>query len=425
MISGPLHRILSDDDVHTDPGEARRFARHLSALTLTKVADGLIDPKLVLAWIMSAVGAPGYLVGALVPVRESGALLPQIVLARQAQQSRQRKWFWAAGSAVQGLAALGCAAAAILLDGAAAGWAIIACLAALALARAACSTSYKDILARTLQKGSRGTVSGAAGTVAAAAVLGFAALLSFGIIPLTVPAIAVAIAIAGAMWLGGAAIFAGLDEPAAEPDASGFDNPATLLKPLIKDTEFRTYIAVRGLLIATALAPPFIVLLTSAGGQGQELGNLGPLLLASATAAIVSSYVWGRLSDTSSRQTLMWSGGLATLALGGAALLGLMTASPDGIWAAAALLFVAQIAYEGVRAGRKTHLTDMDTADEKAVYTALSNTMIGVLLLAGGGFGLLADVMGAAIVLAVFAGMSAVAVLVAMGLTEVQQDGSS
>ena len=57
----------------------RSYRIHLTSLALTKTADGLIDPKLVLAWLLDAIGSPGFLVGMLVPVRESGALLPQRV----------------------------------------------------------------------------------------------------------------------------------------------------------------------------------------------------------------------------------------------------------------------------------------------------------------------------------------------------------
>lgn len=101
------------------------------------------------------------------PVREAGALLPQLALAAWIERSRQRKWFWAAGAVGQGIAALGMVAAALTLDGVAAGWAILGCLALLAVCRSAGSASYKDVLARTLDKGTRGTVSGWLKTIGA------------------------------------------------------------------------------------------------------------------------------------------------------------------------------------------------------------------------------------------------------------------
>ncbi len=420
-VTKQIYETLTATEDQADPKKAQRFSIHLVSLCATKIADGLIDPKLVLAWILGAIGAPGYLIGALVPVREAGALLPQLVLAHQIQARSRRKWFWAVGSAVQGLSALGMATAALFLDGAAAGWTILALLAVLATARASCSASYKDILARTVPKGARGTVSGTAGTIAATAVFAFALMVSFGIVPLRPDAIALAVALAGVLWLIAAAVFARLDEPRDE-DASGLARGLSeLVAPLKEDAELRQYLATRMLLISTALAPPFLVILSNQQASG-GLGNLGYLILASSAAAILSSYIWGRFSDRSSRQTLMAAGALAALALGVAAAVGFATGGIASGWLAAGLLFAAQIAYEGARAGRKTHLTDMDTGGQKAVYTALSNSVVGVMLLVGGLFGIIADHAGAEVVLAIFAGSSVAAALVAAGLSEVQKD---
>lgn len=423
-MQAALFRKLTDETA--DAKGARAFFRHLTSLTATKLADGLIDPKLILSWLLNNLGAPGYVIGALVPVREAGALLPQLALSRLIEARRIRKWVWAAGSAIQGGAALGIAICAVLLEGAAAGWAILAFLALLAIARSACSASYKDILARTVPKGARGTVSGLAGTVAAALVLAFALSLSIGVIPRSATAIAAAIAIAGGLWLAAAAVFSTLNEDPAETTEAGFEGLSDMIAPLKEDAELRHYIAARALLIATALAPPFLVLLSGQDQSGAELGNLGLLMLASSLAAICSSYVWGRLSDKSSRQTLSFAAVAASLVFAAAAFIGLSTGGLGPVWMAPLAVFLAQIAYEGVRAGRKTHLTDMDTHGRKSLYTALSNSMIGVLLLAGGAFGLMADLLGPAWVLATFALMSAAGAATAWQLREVQQeDGNS
>lgn len=397
----------------------KTYAIHLSALTLTKTADGLIDPKLVLAWLLNAIGAPGYLVGVLVPVRESGALLPQLLLARLIERSSVRKHFWAAGSALQGIAAFGMAGAAVFLDGQAAGWTIVAFLAILAVARSSCSASFKDVLARTVDKGKRGKVSGSAGTFGAIAVFAFAILLSTGVLPREPRVIAVVIALAGGLWLLAAGIFSLLDEP--KGDESSNENAALsdLLDPLKEDAEFRYYVATRALFISTALAPPFLVML---GSVDAGFGNLGILILASSIASIVSSYFWGALSDRSSRQTLMIAGVIAAATFTAAALSGYLGFVDERGYVIAAAVFVAQIAYQGARAGRKTHLTDMDSYGRKAVYTALSNTLIGVFLLVGGLLGALADWLGTPSVLVVLAVLSAAGVLSASQLSEVQSD---
>ncbi len=107
MIAKHLHATITNGSVTANAGEARRFSIHFMALALTKIADGLIDPKIVLSWLLSTLGAPGYIIGALVPVRESGALLPQLPLARLIQRQPRRKGFCAIGSLIQGAATLG------------------------------------------------------------------------------------------------------------------------------------------------------------------------------------------------------------------------------------------------------------------------------------------------------------------------------
>ena len=78
------------------------------------------------------------------------------------------------------------------------------------------------------------------------------------------------------------------------------------------------------------------------------------------------------------------------------------------------------IAYQGVRLGRSTHLTDMANADNRAAFTALSNTIVGIVLLAGGVFSLIAAFTGPVPVLALMAAMSVLGGLLALGLDEVQ-----
>lgn len=418
MLSQTIYATATARDTPAPEGEARRFTTQLVASVAVKIADGLIDPKLVLSWLLSAVGAPGYLIGALVPVREAGSLLPQLALARGIERSPYRKRIWAAGSALQGAGALTIALAAVTLKGAMAGWVVLGALAVLACARAANSASTKDILARTLEKGTRGTLTGTAGSIGAAVVFGYAVLLSLGVIPREAWAIASGVAVAGALWIGAALLYLTLDEPAA--DTGGAQGIAALWRPLHADPQFRVYLLTRALLTATALAPPFLVML-SHSADGGTLGNLGLFMIASAMAGVLSSYVWGRLSDRSSRMTLVLSAGAAALVLGGAALAGITTGGLGPTWMAAVVIFVAQIAYEGVRAGRKTYLTDMDTGDAKATYTALANSLIGVVLLAGGGFGVLADVAGPETVLVVFACLALGAVPVAWQLDEVSK----
>lgn len=407
-----LYEDLTGAEEDVRAAEARNGLRHMASLSMTKIADGLIDPKLVLSWLAGSLGVPAAITGLFVPIREAGALLPQILMAGRVEAMAHRKWAWVAGSVGQGVAAACIALAALFLQGWAAGVAIAAALAVLAVSRALCSVSYKDILGKTVEKRRRGAVTGVAGSAASLAVLGFAGLLIFGIGQETAPVV-IAIAVAAGLWLAAAMLFSTLEEKASEQAGAGkpFD-----LTPLLEDAQFRRFIAARGALTVTALAPPYFVLL---GGGQDALQGLGALLVASAAASFVSSYVWGRLADRSSRWVLALSGfiaaGFMALAVG-LDLAGLA----EGIWVVPLVLFGLMVAYHGVRQGRSTYLVDMAPEDSRASYSALANTLIGGLLLLVGLLGGALAALGPVVALAGFAVLSGIGGMLALTLAEVE-----
>ena len=399
--------------------EPGNFFTHVGSLALTKIADGLIDPKLVLSWLMTSLGAPIALIGLLVPVREAGALLPQLLTAGFLRRLPRRKWAWVGGALVQGLAAAAIGFVAITMTGVAAGWAIVIALAILALARSVCSVCYKDVLGKTIAKSRRGTATGLAGSIASIGVIIFALSLSFNLVD-RMMLVTVGLFLAGGAWILSALLFATLNEEAGatEGGKSAFKEALKNFTCLRDDPQLTRFIATRGLLTATALAPPFMIAVGSEAGEGYD--KLGFLVLASALASLCSSFVWGRLSDRSSRKVLIFSAMVGAGILAATSWLAFAGTLGGGI-ILPVLLFGLMIAYQGVRLGRSTHLVDMAGKDTRAAYTALSNTVIGVLLLAGGIFSLVANWFGGEIVLAVMAGMSGLAILAAWGLEEVQQ----
>ena len=406
-----VYEEITGADEQVRDREARNGLRHVLSLSMTKVADGLIDPKLVLSWLAGALGAPAALTGLLVPIREAGALLPQIALAGWVQSMRHRKWAWIIGSAGQGIAALAIVVIALTMEGVAAGVAMCGALAVLALSRAACSVSYKDILGKTVQKTRRGAVTGVAGSTASVAVLIFAGLLMSGLLRDVTPVI-IAIGMAAILWIGAAMLFSRLEEKASEDT----DDTSVDFSPLKEDAQFRLFIAVRGLLTVTALAPPYFVLL---GGGQSALEGLGALLLASAAAAFAGSYVWGRLSDKSSRKVLFLSGLLAT-AFATLAVAAELSGWAGTAWVIPAILFFFMLSYQGVRSARSVYLVDMSPEEARSSYAALANTAIGVLLIVTGAFGGLLAMAGPVVALTGFAILSLIGGLLALRLDEVE-----
>lgn len=405
--------------------QPRNYGVHVASLSLTKIGEGLADPKLVLAWLLDAIGTPTWALGLLVPVRESLAMLPQLAISARIRRLAIRKTVYVIGCVVQGAAIIGFGLAgwfAQMLSGSAAGVVSVALIAVFALGRSLCSISHKDVLGKTVDIGRRGTVSGTAGTIAAVATLLLAVGYSIGWIPLTVPVVSSMVALGGLCWLLAAFVFASIRE---EPGATkgGIDGLAAViaqLNLLRSDAPLRRLIVTRGLLLSSALAPPFYIAL-SGDNSASGLGTLGPFMIASAAASLASTYVWGRLADRSSRRVLMLAATLAALANAAAALLAL--AMPQLLGHASvlpALLFVLMIAHQGVRLGRSVHVVDMADRDSRATYTALSNSVVGVILLAAGVFGVIAQWLGIGAVLAIFTLMAALAIRAAAGLEDVQ-----
>ena len=387
-------RDIPDSACNDQP---ENFLLQLGANVCTKIGDELASPKLVLPWMLSAAGAPSFFIGLLVPVRESLSLLPQLFVAAAIRARAIRKWLWVGGSVVQGLSVMAMAAVALLLDGAAAGWAVVGLLLVFSLARGVSSVSAKDVMGKTVSKTRRGTLTGYATAAAGLATIAAGAWLQLRDgAPGHAGGIAVLLLVAGGLWLLGAALFAGVREQpgATEGGGNAGRDAFASLSILVTDAPFRRFVITRALLVATALLVPFYAALARQASDG-GLGGLGALLVAAGIAATVSSGFWGRMADRSSRDVLRIAAtvaGVLSLAVAGWHMAG-APGLPRGAVVVAAF-FVIGIAHAGIRIGRKTYLVDMATMQTRATYVAVSNTAIGIVLLAGGVFGLVADRLG-------------------------------
>ncbi len=74
-------------------------------------------------------------------------------------------------------------------------------------------------------------------------------------------------------------------------------------------------------------------------------------------------------------------------------------------WIYPTAYFILGIAHSGVRLGRKTYVIDMAGGNKRTDYVAVSNTVIGVLLLIAGGISALASLVsteGVILMLSIF-----------------------
>lgn len=409
---------LPDEACHQVPGN---FVLVLASLVLTKLGDLLISPKIVLAWLLGAVGAPAALIGVLVPIREAGSMLPQLLIGAWVRQRRRRKGYWVLGSALQGACVALMAWWVWRHEGVVAGVGVVLALVLFSLARGLCSVAMKDVQGKTIPRARRGRLTGLAGTLAGV----MTALLSLWLFreggePSRLFYIGLLV-VAALLWWNAAMLFARVEELPGETEGgrNGWRQAWSNLGLLRDDRALRRFVVTRALLMSSALAAPFMVMLLQGGGG--EADKLGALLLSSALASSLSATIWGYLADRSSRRVMLRGGGIAVLACVGAVVLAVWAPTlTTNAWSIPLLYFVLGIGHAGVRIGRKTYLVDMAEGDRRTDYVSVSNSAIGVLLLlAGAACAGLASI-SVVLTLAVLAAMGLAGVWCAWRLPEVE-----
>jgi hypothetical protein len=369
----------------------RNFALNAANGAATKTAEQLASPGVVLPLLLAAVGAPVALAGALEPVRRGASLLPGLVVSGRMRAFERRKGFWVAAGLVQALTLVVMAVAAAAMSGAVAGVVVLVMLGLFSLASGAGSVAFGDVMGKTIVKSRRGRLLGfrAAAGGAVTIVVGGALAATLG------PDVARGTFVwlllaAAALWVLGAWLFALIREPAGA--VAGGRTPLAEARAgaavLREVAGFRRFLLARALLAVTEVAVPFYVL--AAREDGVDASGLGTFLLASGVAAVVSNPIWGRVTDRASDRGVMTAAGaIGALA---ATLAAACIATGWGSEATyAAVIFVAVVAQEGVRLGRKAYLVTAAPPDERPLYVALANTIIGVVMIALALLGVVAE----------------------------------
>lgn len=429
-IAGTIYELLTNQEdaraCREIPENACResptnFLVLLASYFLSKLGDAIANPKTVLSWVMTSVGAPVWMLGFLVPIRESGSLIPQLVIASYVRRLPVRKWIWVSGSILQGLCMLGIGIVATVLTGATAGMAILGLLVGFSLARGLCSVAAKDVLGKTIPKGRRGQLTGwsasAAGLVTV--VLGGALLVGSGN-PGDEPPFGLALTGAAALWALAAFTFSLAKEfpGATEGGGNALREALGRLSILADDRPFRHFVITRSLLLCSALTAPYFVALGQAN-LGGDVRVLGLFVIASGVASLVSAPVWGRYTDRSSRRVMACAAAL-TACIGGlvAAASWLAPGFAHTFWFLPGAYFLLAIAHAGVRVGRKTYVVDLAGGNRRTDYVAVSNTVIGLVLLATGALGTAASFVSLPAVIVILSAMGGLGAVYAWRLPE-------
>ncbi|MGD8425765.1 MAG: MFS transporter, partial [Gammaproteobacteria bacterium] len=347
-------RVCEDISEQACRETPRSFVLILLSSFLTKVGDAVASPKTTLAWVTTVVGAPEFVLGLLVPLRESGSLIPQLFIGGMIRRLAVRKWIWMLGSVLQSVAILGIGAVVLLMEGRTAGYAILGLVIAFSLARGFCSVAYKDVLGKTVPKKKRGQLTGWSASAAGIVTVAVGIML---ILPKEAGNGAAVygfllIAAAG-LWLIAAAVYAQIPEyPGATGGARSAMEALSRLRILVNDKPFRRFVITRALFMCSALSAPFYVALAQ-GRLGSPEYLLGAFVAASGAASLVSAPFWGRFADRSSKRVMI-AAALVTAGIGITVFLVDRFAAPlaGSIWFLPLAYLVLAVAHSGVRVGR-------------------------------------------------------------------------
>ena len=415
-------RVCTDITDEACEKAPHNFFTIISCFSLSSIADALSNPKTVMAWLMSYVNAPLFLISFIVPIRESGAMLPQIFIAHLIRKKKIRKSVWLLGGILQAVSMLAIALFALYFEGFEAGLLIVVALIVFSFSRALSSVASKDVLGKTIPKTRRGRLQGlvtsVSGSISMIAGLFLLFLKDTGD---KLQYYVGFIFLAALLWFIGALLFSQVKEfpEEYEEDKSGAKAVMAKLSLLKTDTKFRNFIITRSLLLCSALTAPYYVIFAQ-NNLGDSPVILGLFIVSNGLASIISAPFWGKKADESSKSVMMRAA-LITASLGFLFIFCIESFAflKSSFWFYPLAFFVLGIAHSGVRLGRKTYIVDMASGKQRTDYVSVSNTIIGLILLIAGGIGALVSLISLNGIVIVLSSLGLFGALMAYKLPEV------
>lgn len=411
-----LLSVLAGDAAETlaeSPGARRAYLLNVANGACTKLAEKLAGPDLVLPWLLGAISAPAGIAATLMPAKQAGSLLPQLMISGWIRTRPRRKWVWVVAGLVQASALVAMAIAALVLPPVLAGWSLAGLMLLFSIASGCGSVAFQDVTPKTIPEGARGRMLANRSAIGGALTLATGVWLSTGIHGLdSLGLVLTLVGAAALLWAAAALLFAAIPEAESEP-GEGRDPGEEIRRGLILVRTvpgFRRFLLARAALLSVEVATPIYVLHAQREGDAQMSG-LGLYMVALGLAAVLSSPFWGAVADRSARKVMTLSALIGCAVAAGALIL--PTLLDDGLlpFGFAGLFLALGVAEAGVRLGRKTYLADGAPEDERPLYVAFSNTAAGIVALVFMALGLVAEATGVTATIAVLAALSALAVV--------------
>lgn len=380
----------------------RNYALHLGNGAFTALGDAMTN-SVVMTSFATQLTTSNVLVALIVLVKDGGWFLPQFFVAPWAERLPLKLQIY------RGTTALRMATWAVIIlmtvfipDRSTLLWAFLAGMSCISLASGIAGLPWTLATAKIIPGEKRGvlfakrqflgSVLGVAGGAAIALILSGQLGLDF---PLNY---ALIFALSALFMLGGYALFGMVIEPPDPPVKT-----ATSLRALLDrgrtivagDARYRAFLLLRSLLFLGNASVPFVtVFARRALGAGDAY--LGIIAVITLVVGLLSNLLWGRLSARHGNRFVF---GVVAVC-GAVTCLGLIALSLSDIPAQAgqiiliAPFILSTMATTGIGVVGSPMLMDVAPANDRVHYFGLTNTVLGVVMLATSGVGAIADAAG-------------------------------
>ncbi len=396
------------------------------------ISEVFMDPEMVFTWFLAQLGASNFLIGLVLPIRQTGWFIPQIFASGYVQRQPRKLPFYKTVGVFRSCVLL-CLALSTLLVPVESPWLLaifFACLIAYSLGSGLAGLVFMAMLQRVIPPRRRGAFF--AQRMFWGGLLALGASSAVGVLldqpdglhfPLN---FALMFGISFMAFVLTVATWALIKEPPEDVSPERVHWRVQVkrgVQILRENAPYRTFVMARICLMLAQLAMPFYIV------YAKDVLNVparmaGVYLTARTASSIVSNLLWGRISDRQGNRCLIRITncvGLAIplLALSVGALGSLVPSLLPWLAYIFTLIFVASGSYGmGSAIANMNYLLDIAPPQQRALYVGFSNTLFGLAVLVSSLGGIIVDWAGFAAVMILAAGLYVVAILLSFTMIE-------
>lgn len=391
----------------------------------------LLDPSLVLSWFVSQLTTSNFLIGLIVPIQHGGWFLPQLVVSSYLQR-RQRKlpfYTYIAGVRVTiwGLMTL---AVFLIEDPPVLLVVFLILLAAYSLGSGLGGICFVDIVAKAIPPTRRGAFFGWRRFLGGLLALGGSLLVKYILDERRGLAFPDDYAVLFLLSFFTLCVAMGCFILVVEPLEPVNKAKITLGKQFRRaldlprrDKNYRRFLTMRLLLMAAEIATPFYIIYAKQA-LSVSVSMVGVYLTGATMASFASTLLWGRISDRRGNKLLIiLSSSLGLLipliAMSIVPLADLLPGLREFTSGLFALVFVLSGGSKaGAMMGNMNFLLEIAPADDRPIYIGLTNTILGIALVASSVGGLIVDLVGFTVLFSLALAFYALALFLTLKLQE-------